>query len=268
MSENQVILEISDLHAEYVNPQNEAEPIPILKGLSISLQRGLTHAVMGPNGSGKSTLSYVLMGHPHYRITGGDIRLLNEETGALESIMELETHERAQKGLFLSFQSPVSVPGLPVTQFLRNSLKSIRGREISVKEFRKELRASMEALEMSPDFTKRYLNEGFSGGEKKRMEILQMSLIQPRVAILDEIDSGLDIDALRLVSEGINQVKNDTRSLLLITHYKRLLDYVPPSRIHILADGRIIQEGGPELADILEKDGYDKILQNAQAGRT
>ncbi len=257
-------MEIENLHAEYVNPQNEAEPIPILKGINLQLFRGVTHAVMGPNGSGKSTLSYVLMGHPHYRVTKGDIRLLNEKDKTLESIVNLETHERAQKGIFLSFQSPVAVPGLPVTQFLRNSLKSIRGEEISVKEFRKELRDNMETLKMSPEFTKRYLNEGFSGGEKKRMEILQMSMIQPKIAILDEIDSGLDIDALRLVSEGINGVKNEERSLLLITHYKRLLDYVQPAQIHILANGRIIKEGGPELVEILEKEGYDNILQAAQ----
>ncbi|MDH4199673.1 MAG: Fe-S cluster assembly ATPase SufC, partial [Spirochaetia bacterium] len=194
---NNLLLEIDDLHAHYVNPHNQNDKIDILNGISLKITRGKTHAIMGPNGSGKSTLSSVIMGHPHYRVTKGDIRFFNSATSKMESILSLAPHERAQKGIFMSFQNPVAVPGLPVTQFLRASLQSVRGAEISVKEFRKELKTSMETLQINPELTKRYLNEGFSGGEKKRMEILQLSLLKPEVAILDEIDSGLDIDALR-----------------------------------------------------------------------
>lgn len=260
MTNKEVVLQITDLHAEYVPAQEGAEPIEILKGINLTVYKGATHAIMGPNGSGKSTLSYVLMGHPRYRVTQGDIQIANEK-GELESILELESHERAKKGIFMSFQSPVAVPGLPVTQFLRNALKSIRGEEISVKEFRKELRAGLETLQMKEEFTKRYLNDGFSGGEKKRMEILQMNLIKPRIAILDEIDSGLDIDALKLVSGGVNALNNGERSFVLITHYKRLLDYVVPSHVHVLAKGRIIKEGGGEIVDTLEKEGYEGFLK-------
>ena len=257
------ILEIENLHAHYVNPQEKEEKIEILNGINLEIHEGTTHAIMGPNGSGKSTLSSVLMGHPAYHISEGDIRLLNSETGKMESILNMETHERAKAGMFLSFQSPVSVPGLPVPLFLRTSLKNLRNNDITPREFRKELKSNLASLNMNPELTKRYLNEGFSGGEKKRMEILQMSLMQPRLAILDEIDSGLDIDALRLVSEGINQMVNDTRSFVLITHYKRLLDYVKPGKVHILGNGRIIKEGGAELVDVLEKDGYEAFLKEA-----
>jgi len=258
---NDILLEINDLCAQYVNPHNQAEKIDILKGINLKISRGKTYAIMGPNGSGKSTLSSVIMGHPHYHVTSGDIRFRNSQTGNMESLLEIPTHERAKKGIFMSFQNPVAVPGLPVTQFLRASLQNIRGQEITVKEFRKELKSNMEQLQINPELTKRYLNEGFSGGEKKRMEILQLSLMKPQVAILDEIDSGLDIDALRQVSEGINNLVDSERAFILITHYKRLLEYIKPDSVHILSAGRIIKEGGPELVDILEEKGYEEIIK-------
>jgi len=264
MTNQTLLLDIQNVHAEYVNPHNQNEKIQILNGINLKLYKGKTHAIMGPNGSGKSTLSSVVMGHPHYRITQGDIRYLNPETSQMESIIGLQPHERAKKGIFMSFQNPVSVPGLPVTQFLRASLQNIRGKDITVKDFRKELKTSMESLQMNPDLMKRYLNEGFSGGEKKRMEILQLALLQPRLAILDEIDSGLDIDALRQVSEGINRLVDQERAFVLITHYKRLLDYIAPDNVHIIAEGRIIKEGGPELVDILETTGYEEIVKAAK----
>jgi Fe-S cluster assembly ATP-binding protein len=260
---NNILLEIENLNAQYVNPHNQTEKIDILNGINLTVYKGKTHAIMGPNGSGKSTLSAVIMGHPHYQVTDGDIRFKNSETGKMESIIDLPTHERAKKGIFMSFQNPVAVPGLPVTQFLRSSLQNIRKQDITVKDFRKELRTNMDHLQMNPDLMKRYLNEGFSGGEKKRMEILQLALIQPQVAILDEIDSGLDIDALRQVSEGINRLVNEERAFVLITHYKRLLEYINPDSVHILSAGRIIKEGGPELVDILEEKGYEEIVKEA-----
>jgi len=263
MSEN-ILLEITNLHAEYVNNQEDNEAIKILNGINLQIEEGKTHAIMGPNGSGKSTLSAVLMGHPSYKVTEGDIRFRNTKSGQLESVLDLEPHERARLGMFLSFQSPVSIPGLPVSLFLRNSLKNIRGEEIAVRDFRKELKENLSALEMNPDLTKRYLNEGFSGGEKKRMEILQLSLIQPKLAILDEIDSGLDIDALRQVSSGINRLVDANRSFVLITHYKRLLEYVKPDKVHILSKGRIIKEGGDELVETLEKEGYEAFVKAAE----
>ncbi|MDH5717673.1 MAG: Fe-S cluster assembly ATPase SufC [Spirochaetia bacterium] len=258
------ILEISNLHAEYINPQNTTEKIPILHGINISIKEGEIHAIMGPNGSGKSTLSSVIMGHPHYKVTKGEINFFNKNTNKLENIVDMPAFERARIGLFLSFQYPAAVPGLPVSQFLRNALKTLRNEEISVKEFRKEMNDSMDFLKMDNEFAKRYLNEGFSGGEKKRMEILQMTLIKPALAVLDEIDSGLDIDALKIVSDGINSLIDGKRSFLLITHYKRLLDYVKAENIHVLAGGKIIKQGGFELVDILESKGYDEIVKEAQ----
>jgi Fe-S cluster assembly ATP-binding protein len=266
MTKDTLLLDIENLHAQYVNPHNQNEKINILNGINLKIFKGKKHAIMGPNGSGKSTLSSVIMGHPHYQITGGDIRYYNPETSKMESITGLLPHERAKKGIFMSFQNPVSVPGLPVTQFLRASLQNIRGKDIAVKDFRKELKSSMESLQMNPDLMKRYLNEGFSGGEKKRMEILQLSLLQPRIAILDEIDSGLDIDAIRQVSEGINRLVDNERAFILITHYKRLLEYIAPDSVHIIAEGKIIKEGGPELVDILESTGYEEIVKEAKAG--
>lgn len=264
MTTDNLILDIQNLHAQYVNPNNQSDKINILNGINLKISKGKTHAIMGPNGSGKSTLSSVIMGHPHYQVTQGDILYYNHETSKMESILKLLPHERAKKGIFMSFQNPVSVPGLPVTQFLRASLQNVRGKEITVKDFRKELKSSMESLQMNPDLMKRYLNEGFSGGEKKRMEILQLALLQPRIAILDEIDSGLDIDALRQVSEGINRLVDKERAFVLITHYKRLLDYIAPDSVHIIAEGKIIKEGGPELVDILETTGYEEIVKKAK----
>jgi len=261
---SETILKIENLSAQFITKGDTSNPISILKGVDLEIKKGATHAIMGPNGSGKSTLSSVLMGHPSYQITGGDIKLLNNETGKLESIINLKPDERARKGLFMSFQSPVAIPGLPVPLFLRNSIQAIRNGDITPKEFRKELKSTMEELQMKDEFTKRYLNEGFSGGEKKRMEILQLKLAKPRVAILDEIDSGLDIDALRMVSDGINSLVDHNRSFILITHYKRLLDYIKPDHVHILASGKIIRNGGSELVDILEKEGYDSFIKESQ----
>jgi len=245
----QPLLEIIDLHAKV----GETE---ILKGVNFRIYPGEVHAIMGPNGSGKSTLSNAILGHPDYRITHGDIRFEGE------SILSLSTDERARRGIFLSFQYPTALPGITVPQFFRAVLQSIRGAEVPIREFRRELKEAMESLGIREEFLKRYLNDGFSGGEKKRTEILQLALIQPKLAILDEIDSGLDIDALRIVSEGINRTKSPDRSILLITHYQRLLNYVVPDWIHIFAFGRVIRTGTKELAAELEQEGYDKILES------
>lgn len=260
---SKTLLRIENLHAQYIDKNDSSEKIPILKGIDLEVQEGEIHAIMGPNGSGKSTLSATIMGHPSYEITQGKILLANRQ-GELEDITSMPVHERACKGLFLSFQYPASIPGLPVAQFLRSSLRALRDSDIPAREFRQELHQNMDELKMKREFAKRYLNDGFSGGEKKRMEILQMSLIKPRLAILDEIDSGLDIDALRLVAEGIVRLVQPERSFLLITHYKRLLDYVKPHKIHILAQGKIIKQGSQELAERLEEEGYDEILREAQ----
>ncbi len=238
------LLEIKNLHAEI-------EGKKILKGVDLTIPPGEIHAVMGPNGSGKSTLSNVIMGHPSYKVTEGDI-LLNGE-----SIIGLKTDERARKGLFLSFQSPVAIPGVTVNQFLRNMLQSVRGGEIHFKEFRAELKKAMESLEMNEDFAKRFVNDGFSGGERKRNEILQMSLVQPAMAILDEIDSGLDIDALRIIATNIEKQRSSTRSMLVITHYQRILNYLTVNKVHVYMDGRIQHTGDRSLVDKLEKEGYD-----------
>jgi len=240
------LLEVHDLHAEIAGKQ-------ILKGLSLTIQKGEVHAIMGPNGSGKSTFSNVLMGHPSYKITQGTILLEGEDVTALA------VHERALKGMFLAFQYPTAIPGVSVANFLRTALKAVRGDEMqAVKTFRKLLREKMEMLKMDSKFATRYVNDGFSGGEKKRLEILQMAVLNPRLAILDETDSGLDIDALRVVCEGINTIaaNSDEKGVLLITHYQRMLDYVKPDFIHVLQDGAITKSGGPELALELEKTGY------------
>ncbi|MDH5721131.1 MAG: Fe-S cluster assembly ATPase SufC [Spirochaetia bacterium] len=263
MNEKQTILKINNLHAEYVNPQNKEEKTPILHGINIEIKEGEIHAIMGPNGSGKSTLSSVIMGHPHYNVTEGEILFFSEKENKLVDILSMPAFERARLGLFLSFQYPAAVPGLSVSHFLRSVLKTMRNQDIPLKEFRKEISDKMQELKMDPEFARRYLNDGFSGGEKKRMEILQMSLIQPKMAILDEIDSGLDIDALKIVSEGINNLVDDKKSYLLITHYKRLLDYVKADNVHVLAKGKIIKQGGYDLIDALEEKGYDDIIKEA-----
>lgn len=240
----QAMLEIRELHARI-------EDTEILKGVNLSIPKGELHVIMGPNGSGKSTLSNVILGHPDYTVTSGDILLDGT------SILDWSTDERARRGIFLSFQYPASIPGVTVTNLLRNVLKNVRGAEVPVREFRQELKAAMKALQMDPSFAARYVNDGFSGGEKKRNEILQMRLMKPRLSILDEIDSGLDIDALRTIAEGVESARTADSSLLVITHYKRLLDYLKVDRIHVFKDGRILESGGPELADRLESEGYD-----------
>jgi Fe-S cluster assembly ATP-binding protein len=225
----------------------------IVKGLNLCVGAGEAHAIMGPNGSGKSTLSYAVMGHPRYKIESGDILLKGQ------SLLSLKTNERAVRGLFLGFQYPVAVPGVSVINFLRTAMKNRRGLDIPFKDFRKELKEKMKWLQVDAAFANRYLNEGFSGGEKKKLEILQMALLDPAMAILDETDSGLDIDALKVVSEGINRVASPERGLLLITHYQRLLGYVKPRFVHVLFDGRIVRSGGPELAEELESRGYEGV---------
>ncbi|HWA00726.1 MAG TPA: Fe-S cluster assembly ATPase SufC [Caulobacterales bacterium] len=248
------MFDVVDLHVAV----NGAE---IIKGLSLSVPAGEAHAIMGPNGSGKSTLAYALAGREGYEVTGGTAKL----NGA--DILAIEPEERAARGLFLSFQYPVEIPGLPALTFLRaalNAQRKARGEaEIGSPDFLKLVRAKAAALRIEPEMLKRPLNVGFSGGEKKRFEALQMAVLEPRFAILDETDSGLDIDALRIVADNVNALRSPERGLLVITHYQRLLDYIKPDRVHVLAGGRIVASGGPELALELERDGYDKYLRAA-----
>ena len=246
-------LEIKDLHVR-------TEDREILRGVDLEINRGEIHALMGPNGSGKSTLANTLLGHPAYEVTEGTITFKGED------ITEAEPHDRAKAGLFLAFQYPVSIPGVSVANFLRMALNAKRlgegGEPIQVKEFRTQLQHAIELLDVDRSFTSRHLNDGFSGGEKKRAEILQMAMLQPDVAILDETDSGLDIDALRTVAEGVQKL-HDEQGLgaLIITHYQRILHYVKPEFVHILMDGRMVLEGGVELVERLEREGYDQIRQ-------
>jgi Fe-S cluster assembly ATP-binding protein len=237
----------------------------ILKGINLTIEQGKIHAIMGPNGSGKSTLAYSLAGHPRYEVTDGEVWYKGED------VLDLEPNDRSKLGLFLAFQYPVAVAGVTVANFLRAALNAHRGQEgvdpkttaIPMAEYRKTIKQRMDMLEMAPDFARRYLNEGFSGGEKKRLEILQMAMLQPSLAIMDETDSGLDIDALKIVAEGVNRVKEERPELgvLVITHYQRLLNYIKPDYVHVLMDGRIVREGGPELALELEEKGYDFIRE-------
>jgi len=230
---------------------------PIVKGLSLTIGAGEVHAIMGPNGSGKSTLANALMGHPRYTVTGGEVRFNGE------SILADAPDARARRGLFLAFQYPTDVPGVSMINFLRRAVSARRGEEIPVREFRQQLRMELDGLQMDESFVRRYVNDGFSGGEKKRAEILQLGLLRPTMAIMDETDSGLDIDALRVVSEGINRFRNADNGILLITHYQRLLNYVRPDFVHVLVDGLIVKSGDFSLAEQLEAEGYDPILQAA-----
>jgi Fe-S cluster assembly ATP-binding protein len=248
------VLSIRNLHAAIDGKE-------ILRGVDLTIRHGEIHALMGPNGSGKSTLSYALMGHPNYEVTEGSVTLDGRD------VLALEPDERAKAGLFLAFQYPTSIPGVTVANFLRHAVTNIRrpdrkeGEElIPMRDFRKELRARMEELGMDPEFARRYLNEGFSGGEKKRAEVLQMAMLRPAFAILDETDSGLDIDAVRVVSEGVNKVAAaDGTGVLVITHYQRILNYIKPQFVHILFGGRIVESGGPELVEMLEREGYEWV---------
>ncbi len=248
-----MLLQIENLHAEI-------EGKKILNGVNLSIELGETHALMGPNGSGKSTLANVLMGHPSYRVTSGRVFFDGKE------ILEADPEERASLGMFLAFQYPVEVPGVTVGKFLKRSVEILHGSEgtFNVNRFIEELRSTMDTMGMDRSFINRYLNEGFSGGEKKRMEILQMLLFRPKLAILDETDSGLDIDALRIVSQGVNRLRGDGFSSLIITHYQRILDYIKPDKVHIMMDGRIVLSGGSELVGELESRGYDWIREEVQ----
>ncbi len=259
-------LVIKDLHAT-VDDGAKA----VLKGVNLTIRQGEVHALMGPNGSGKSTLSNAIMGHPHYQVTSGDILLDGE------SILEMEPNERARLGLFLAFQYPVAVPGVSMANFLRTAVSNVRGYTdqpmvsdnnrpgmvgsnlMPMREFRNELLSKMDEFHVDRSFAKRYLNEGFSGGEKKRVEILQMAMLQPKIAIMDETDSGLDIDALRVVSDGVNKLAGPGLGILLITHYQRILNYVQPDFVHVFFDGRIVISGGAELAHELEAKGYQWV---------
>jgi Fe-S cluster assembly ATP-binding protein len=243
----------------------------ILKGLSLDINLGETHALMGPNGSGKSTLAYALMGHPKYEVEGGEVWFKGH------NILELTPDERARMGLFLAFQYPTSIPGVSMANFLRTAVDAVRADKpgsngngkgkgsLPIAEFRKLLNEKMELLRMDKSFARRYLNEGFSGGEKKRAEILQMAMLQPEIAVLDETDSGLDIDALRIVSEGVNALAGPHMGILVITHYQRILNYVKPDFVHVMVNGQIVESGGAELAHQLEEEGYDRYVKQAAA---
>ena len=227
----------------------------ILRGVDLTVRSGETHAIMGPNGSGKSTLAYSIAGHPKYTVTGGTVTLDGED------VLAMKVDERARAGLFLAMQYPVEVPGVTVSNFLRTAKTAIDGEAPKLRTWVKDVRGAMENLRIDQAFAERNVNEGFSGGEKKRHEILQMELLKPRIAILDETDSGLDVDALRIVSEGVNRAKESTDvGVLLITHYTRILRYIKPDFVHVFIEGKVVEEGGPELADRLEAEGYDRYL--------
>ena len=245
-------LEIRDLH---VSVETESGTKEILRGVDLTIRSGETHAIMGPNGSGKSTLAYAVAGHPKYTVTSGSITLDGED------VLDMEVDERARAGLFLAMQYPVEVPGVTVSNFLRTAKTAIDGEAPKLRTWVKDVNAAMEGLRMDPAFAQRGVNEGFSGGEKKRHEILQLELLRPKIAILDETDSGLDVDALKVVSEGVNRARETSDlGVLLITHYTRILRYIKPDFVHVFVDGRIAEQGGPELADRLEDEGYDRFL--------
>jgi len=246
------LLVVDDLHAA-------VEGTEILKGVNLTVAPGETHAIMGPNGSGKSTLANVLLGHPGYLVTSGTVTYKGED------ITKLTPEKRGQAGMFLGFQYPQEIPGVSVVNFLRTALSNRTGTDLTVLEIRLKVMDALKDLEMDPAFADRYLNEGFSGGERKRNEILQMAVLEPDLAILDETDSGLDIDALKIVAEGVDRLRNDERGIVIITHYQRMLDYITPDTVHVMLDGRIIETGGAELADAIEKSGYDQYRSEAGA---
>jgi len=252
-------LKITDLHVNIADKE-------ILKGVTLSVSQGQVHAIMGPNGTGKSTLAYTLMGHPSYEVTSGTVMFKGQ------NLLEMPTDERSRLGLFLAFQYPVSIPGVTVANFLRTAVNARRkainpeDKGIPILEFRNILKEKMKLLKMDQSFAGRYLNEGFSGGEKKRAEVLQMALLQPEIAILDETDSGLDIDALKVVSEGVNMLKEQNVGVLLITHYQRMLNYVKPDFVHVMMSGKIVESGGPDLAIHLEEHGYDWVREKYENG--
>ncbi|MDO5662626.1 MAG: Fe-S cluster assembly ATPase SufC [Brachybacterium sp.] len=250
-------LQITDLHVQI---ETESGPKEILKGLSLTINTGETHAIMGPNGSGKSTLAATIAGHPRYEVTSGSITLDGED------VLEMDVDERAKAGLFLAMQYPVEIPGVTMTNFLRTAKTAIDGEAPSLRHWTKDVKGAFENLQIDPAFMNRNVNEGFSGGEKKRAEILQLELFKPKFAILDETDSGLDVDALRIVSEGVNRAaETNEMGTLLITHYTRILNYIRPQHVHVLVDGRVAESGGPELADQLEAEGYARF-EAAAAG--
>ena len=246
-------LEIKNLHVSVVTEQGNKQ---ILKGIDLTIRSGEIHAIMGPNGSGKSTLAYSIAGHPKYEVTEGEILLDGE------NVLEMSVDERARAGLFLAMQYPVEVPGVSVSNFLRTAKTAISGEAPKLREWVGDLKSAMNNLRMDPDFTERNVNEGFSGGEKKRHEILQLELLKPKIAILDETDSGLDVDALRIVSEGVNRAhKNSNLGVILITHYTRILNYIKPDFVHVFVNGKLAEQGGAELAERLENEGYDRYLK-------
>jgi Fe-S cluster assembly ATP-binding protein len=247
------MLKIEDLHVEIDGQE-------IVKGLDLEVGKGEIHAIMGPNGSGKSTLANVLMGHPRYEVTGGSITFQDED------VFELEPDERAKLGMFLAFQYPSEVPGVSVANFLRTAVNSVREEELSPMDMYRLLQEKMGIMQMDPKFAERYLNEGFSGGEKKRNEILQMLMLDPKLAIMDETDSGLDIDALQVVARGVNEMRGPEFSAVIITHYQRILRYIEPDHVHVMLDGRLVTSGGKELAEELEEKGYDWVRQEFGAG--
>lgn len=245
-------LEIRNLHVSVETDQGSKE---ILRGVDLTIKSGETHAVMGPNGSGKSTLAYSIAGHPKYEVTEGEILLDGE------NVLDMSVDERARAGLFLAMQYPVEIPGVSVSNFLRTAKTAIDGKAPALRPWIADVRNAMDGLKMDPGFTERNVNEGFSGGEKKRHEILQLELLKPKFAVLDETDSGLDVDALRIVAEGVNRIKQESElGVLLITHYTRILNYIKPDYVHVFVAGKIAEQGGPELAERLESEGYDRYV--------
>ncbi|MBP2368618.1 Fe-S cluster assembly ATPase SufC [Pseudonocardia parietis] len=250
-------LEIKDLHASV---ETEDGPKEILRGVNLTVRAGETHAIMGPNGSGKSTLAYAVAGHPKYTVTSGEVLLDGE------NVLDMAVDERARAGLFLAMQYPVEVPGVSMANFLRSAATATRGEAPKLRTWVKEVKQAMSDLDISAEFADRSVNEGFSGGEKKRHEVLQLGLLKPKFAVLDETDSGLDVDALRVVSEGVNRYREGGETgVLLITHYTRILSHIKPDRVHVFSGGRVVESGGPELADELERSGYARFTQAAAA---